>query len=72
MANHELRSEVTGTVWKVEKAVGDRVGDGDVVMILESMKMEIPVEAEDDGTIESVTVAEGDTVSEGDVVATIG
>lgn len=66
-----VESPVVGTVWKIQKAVGDTVDVGDVIMILESMKMEIPVEAEDDGTIESISVSEGDAVSEGDVLATI-
>ncbi|NCG23878.1 MAG: biotin/lipoyl-binding carrier protein [Actinobacteria bacterium] len=66
-----LESPVVGTVWKIEKEVGNAVSVGDVVMILESMKMEIPVEAEDAGVIEKIAVNEGDTVSEGDTLATI-
>ena len=46
----EVLSEVTGTVWKVEMSVGDTVEEGDVIMILESMKMEIPIEAPESGT----------------------
>jgi acetyl-CoA carboxylase biotin carboxyl carrier protein len=53
-------------VWKVEVAVGDHVDEGDTVVILESMKMEMPVEAEDEGTVSKVLVEEGQTVSEGD------
>jgi biotin carboxyl carrier protein len=67
-----VESPVVGTVWKIEKEVGQAVGIGDVVMILESMKMEIPVEAEDAGVIENITVVEGDSVGEGDTLATIG
>lgn len=67
-----VESPVVGTVWKIEKNVGHAVAVGDVVMMLESMKMEIPVEAEDAGVIESITVVEGDSVSEGDTLATIG
>jgi acetyl-CoA carboxylase biotin carboxyl carrier protein len=72
MASHELRSEVTGTVWKVEKAVGDRVEEGDVVMILESMKMEIPVEAEGAGVITAIHVAPQDSIDEEQLLADIG
>ena len=46
----QIEAHITGTVWKVEVAVGDRVDEGDTVVILESMKMEMPVEAEDEGT----------------------
>ncbi|MBT5139932.1 MAG: acetyl-CoA carboxylase biotin carboxyl carrier protein subunit [Acidimicrobiaceae bacterium] len=67
-----VESPVVGTVWKIEKEVGHAVGIGDVVMILESMKMEIPVEAEDAGVIENIAVVEGDSVGEGDTLATIG
>ncbi len=70
--SNPVESPVVGTVWKIQKSVGDEVEVGDVVMILESMKMEIPVEAEDDGTIESISVSEGDAISEGDVLAMIG
>ena len=58
-------AHITGTVWKVEVAVGDRVDEGDEVAILESMKMEMPVEAESVGTVEAVLVAEGESVVEG-------
>ena len=47
----DIEAHITGNVWKIEVAVGDTVEDGDTVVILESMKMEIPVEAEDDGTV---------------------
>jgi acetyl-CoA carboxylase biotin carboxyl carrier protein len=53
-------------VWKIEVAVGDQVGEGDTVAILESMKMEMPVEAEDEGTVKEILVQEGQSVSEGD------
>ncbi len=65
MSEIEINSPVTGTVWKVERAVGDKVQEGDVIMILESMKMEIPVEAETTGTLEKINVAPEDSVSEG-------
>jgi acetyl-CoA carboxylase biotin carboxyl carrier protein len=64
MANVE--AHITGTVWKIEVAVGDQVEEGDTVAILESMKMEMPVEAEDEGTVKEILVQEGQSVSEGD------
>ena len=48
----EIEAHITGTVWKIEVGVGDDVSDGDTVVILESMKMEMPVEAEDDGKVD--------------------
>lgn len=65
MSEIEINSPVTGTVWKVERAVGDQVREGDVIMILESMKMEIPVEAETSGTLERIDVMPEDSVNEG-------
>jgi acetyl-CoA carboxylase biotin carboxyl carrier protein len=62
----QIDAHITGTVWKVEVAVGDRVDEGDTVVILESMKMEMPVEAEDEGTVKAILVEEGQSVSEGD------
>jgi acetyl-CoA carboxylase biotin carboxyl carrier protein len=59
-------------VWKVVVSAGDTVTDGDTLVILESMKMEIPVLAETDGTITELAVAEGDVVQEGDLIAVIG
>jgi len=67
----KLTSPVVGTVWKIQVAPGDTVAEGDEVLILESMKMEIPVEAESSGVIASLDVAEGDAVAEGQVLATI-
>jgi acetyl-CoA carboxylase biotin carboxyl carrier protein len=58
-------------VWKIEVSVGDEVEEGDTVVILESMKMEIPVEAEDDGTVKEIRCEEGDSVSEGDVLVVL-
>ena len=65
-----VKSPVVGTVWKIQIAVGDTVAEGDDIMILESMKMEIPVEAEASGVLASLAVAEGDTVAEGQLLAT--
>ena len=67
----EVRAEMTANVWKVLVAAGDTVSDGDTLVILESMKMEIPGIAEDDGTVSEVRVAEGDTINEDDVIAII-
>lgn len=63
-----VRANMAGTVWKILVAPGDRVEPGQDVLILESMKMEIPISAEDGGTVKSVKVKEGDFVNDGDVV----
>jgi len=62
----EVEAHITGTVWKIEVAVGDSVDEGDTVVILESMKMEMPVEAEDAGTVAEILCEEGQAVNEGD------
>jgi biotin carboxyl carrier protein len=67
----EVRAEMVANVWKVVVSQGDAVSDGDTLVILESMKMEIPVIAEADGTVTELAVAEGDVVQEGDLIATI-
>lgn len=67
-----LESIVTGKVWKIEKAIGDTVAAGESVMILESMKMEIPIESPVAGVLKSIAVAEGDSVNEGQVLAVVG
>jgi acetyl-CoA carboxylase biotin carboxyl carrier protein len=61
-----VEAHITGTVWKIEVAVGDKIQEGDTVAILESMKMEMPVEAEDEGTVKEILVQEGQAVNEGD------
>ncbi|MEX2616992.1 MAG: biotin/lipoyl-binding carrier protein [Alphaproteobacteria bacterium] len=71
MAREDVESEVTGTVWKIETKVGDAVSEGDVLMIIESMKMEIPVLATEDGSIVEFAVEEGEAVSEGQVVVVL-
>jgi len=63
---------MVANVWKVVVNQGDAVEDGDTLVILESMKMEIPVVAETAGTVTELRVAEGDVVQEGDVIAVIG
>ena len=71
MARLEIESEVTGNVWKVEVEAGASVDAGEVLMILESMKMEIPVEAPEAGTVSELRVAEEDAVQEDQVIAII-
>lgn len=66
-----VTAHITGTVWKIEVKVGDSVGEGHVCVILESMKMEMPVEAPVSGIIKSIDVVEGQPVEEGAVIATI-
>jgi len=67
----EIEAHITGTVWKIECAVGDTVEEGDTVVILESMKMEMPVEAEDAGTVKEVLCEEGQAVNEGDTLVVL-
>jgi acetyl-CoA carboxylase biotin carboxyl carrier protein len=67
----EVEAHITGSVWKIEVAVGDTIGEGDVVAILESMKMEMPVEAEEAGVVREIVVVEGQAVSEGDTLVVL-
>ena len=60
-----VNAHITGTVWKIEVKVGDRIEEGTVVSILESMKMEMPVESEIAGTVTKILVAEAQAVTEG-------
>ena len=69
MANVE--AHITGTVWKVEVKVGDTVEEGDTVVILESMKMEMPVEAEDSGVVKEILCDEGQSVTEGETLVVL-
>jgi biotin carboxyl carrier protein len=71
MATTAISSEVTGTVWKIEKSVGDSVAEGELIMILESMKMEIPVEAPVSGTLAAIEVVEEESVEEEQVLCLI-
>jgi acetyl-CoA carboxylase biotin carboxyl carrier protein len=71
MAKIEVRSEITGTVWKINCKPGDSVSAGDVLLVVESMKMEIPVMTEDDGKVAIIMVQEKDAVAEGQVVAVL-
>jgi acetyl-CoA carboxylase biotin carboxyl carrier protein len=67
----EVRAEMVANVWKVVTAEGADVADGDTLVILESMKMEIPVLAEEPGKVTKLAVGEGDVVQEGDLIAII-
>jgi acetyl-CoA carboxylase biotin carboxyl carrier protein len=71
LASYEAKSEVTGSVWKIVTEVGQKLAPGDTIMILESMKMEIPVIAEDGGTVKAFLVQEGVPVTEGQPVAVL-
>ncbi len=65
----EIKAHITGTVWKIEAQVGATVSEGDTVIILESMKMEMPVESPGSGTIREIRIKEGEAVDEGKVLA---
>jgi acetyl-CoA carboxylase biotin carboxyl carrier protein len=67
----DIEAHITGTVWKIEVEVGDTVEEGDAVVILESMKMEMPVEAEDPGVVTEIMCREGQSVSEGDTLVVL-
>jgi acetyl-CoA carboxylase biotin carboxyl carrier protein len=67
----DIKAHITGTVWKIEKKVGDSVGSGDAVVILESMKMEMPVESPVAGKVSELRCAEGEVVEEGAVLAVV-
>jgi acetyl-CoA carboxylase biotin carboxyl carrier protein len=67
----EVPAHITGVVWRIECAVGDAVAEGDVVVVLESMKMEMPVEAEDAGTVSEIRCREGQAVHEGDTLVVL-
>jgi len=71
MSRQELKAEVTGRIWKIEAKLGQKLDKEHTVLIIESMKMEIPLVAEDGGTLIEVCVNEGDSVSEGQVLAII-
>jgi acetyl-CoA carboxylase biotin carboxyl carrier protein len=67
----DVEAHITGTVWKIECEVGDDIEEGDTVVILESMKMEMPVEAEDAGTVREILCEEGQAVNEGDTLVVL-
>jgi len=67
----DVQAHITGTVWKVECSIGDTVAEGESVVTLESMKMEMPVEAEEPGVVKEILCVEGQTVKEGDVLVVL-
>jgi acetyl-CoA carboxylase biotin carboxyl carrier protein len=68
----DVAAHITGTVWKIEVKVGQTVGSGDVLVILESMKMEMPVEAPEGGTVKEIRCKETQAVNEGEVLIVLG
>ncbi|HYO55377.1 MAG: biotin/lipoyl-binding carrier protein [Hyalangium sp.] len=68
----DVAAHITGTVWKIEVKVGQKVSSGDTLVILESMKMEMPVEATEDGTVKEIRCKESQPVNEGDVLVVLG
>jgi len=65
----DIESEISGKVWKIEAEIGSQLDEEDAILILESMKMEIPVDAPEDGKVAEILVKEGDPVEEGQIVA---
>jgi biotin carboxyl carrier protein len=72
MADMRVRSEIAGAVWKIEVAVGDTVAADDILVILESMKMKIPLLAPRPGIVREILVVEGEPIAEGDVAVILG
>jgi len=71
MAQHRVESLVTGTVWKLERQVGETLAEGETILIVESMKMVIPIDAPAAGRLAELLVAEGESVGEGQVLAVL-
>jgi acetyl-CoA carboxylase biotin carboxyl carrier protein len=71
MAATKVVTDVAGNVWKIVAKIGDKLEEDDTIMIMESMKMEIPVTAPKDGTLKEILVEEGEAIPEGETVATI-
>lgn len=67
----EIKAHITGTIWKIKVEAGQSVEEGDTLVIIESMKMEMPIEAEDPGTVVEIRANEGQPVNEGDVLIVI-
>lgn len=67
MADINIESELTGNIWKIVVKEGDTVSEGDTLLILESMKMEIPLMSSDDGVVKTIKVKEGDILNEGEI-----
>jgi biotin carboxyl carrier protein len=72
MAETRVKSEIAGAVWKIEVVVGDRVAADDTLIVLESMKMEIPLVSPCAGVVREILVAEGEAIAEGDVAVVLG
>ncbi len=72
MADLRVRSEIAGSVWKIEVTIGDSVVEDDPLVILESMKMEIPLLAPRSGVVKEILVVEGEPIAEGDVAVILG
>ena len=72
MAELRVKSEIAGSVWKIEVAVGDQVAEEDTLIILESMKMEIPLLAPRAGTVLEILISEGEAIGEGEVAVVLG
>lgn len=72
MAEFRVRSEIAGSVWKIEVAIGDEVAADDPLIILESMKLEIPLLAPRAGVVRAILVAEGEAIAEGEVAVILG
>ena len=64
----EIKAHITGTIWKIPVEVGEEIEEGDTLVIIESMKMEMPIEADDDGKVIEIVAKEGQPVNEGDVI----
>jgi biotin carboxyl carrier protein len=67
----QVEAQIAGSVWKIEKSLGDSVDEDEVILIIESMKMEIPVEAPCSGRLAELRVREGDAIAEGAILAVI-
>ena len=67
----DIKAHITGTIWKIKVKVGDKVDEGDVLVIIESMKMEMPIEAMDPGTVKEIRCKEAEAVAEGQVLLVI-
>ncbi len=67
----KVEAHITGTVWRIECRVGQEVDEGDTLVVLESMKMEMPVEAEDPGTVAEIRCVEGQAVAEGETLVVL-
>ncbi len=69
MSESSIQAEIAGSIWKITKAVGDKVAEGEALMIMESMKMEIPVLAPEGGIIKQILVTEGEAIQQGALLA---